>query len=116
MLFVYLRYKYNMKKQYSLKSKILFNKVLNKGKKINSSYFLISYVDSDDFKLGISVPKKLGNAVFRNKNKRVIKNIIPDIDIYELNKHIVLVVRTKFIDLSYDQKLNIIKEEFNKIK
>lgn len=105
-----------MKKQYSLKSKIQFNKVLNKGKKINSPYFLISYRNAQEFKLGISVPKKLGNAVFRNYNKRVIKNIIPNLEMYNLNMEIVLVVRKKFIDLTIDEKQTILKEQFNKIK
>ncbi len=105
-----------MKKQYSLKSKIQFNKVLNKGQKISSQYFLISYRNANEFKLGISVPKKLGNAVFRNYNKRVIKNIIPDLNLYNINKDIVLVVRNKFIGLSIDQKTQILKEQLSRIK
>ncbi len=105
-----------MKKQYSLKSKIQFNKILNKGQKINSKYFLLSFKDSDEFKLGISIPKRLGNAVFRNYNKRVIKNIIPNLDVYNLNKDIVIVVREKFIGLSMNEKRDILSEYFGKIK
>ncbi len=105
-----------MKMQYSLKSKIQFNKVLNKGQKINSKYFLLSFRNSDEFKLGISIPKRLGNAVFRNYNKRVIKNIIPELDVYNLNKDIVIVVREKFISLSMNEKRDILKEYFGKIK
>ncbi len=104
-----------MKKQYSLKSKIQFNKVLNKGNKISTQYFLISYRDASEFKIGISVPKKLGNAVFRNYNKRSIKNIIPTLDIYDLKKEMVLVVRKKFTNLSVEDKTKIMKEQFNKI-
>ncbi len=105
-----------MKKQYSLKSKIRFNKILNKGKKINSKYFLISYSSSDTFKIGISVPKKLGNAVFRNYNKRCIKNIIPNLDMYGKNFEIVLVVRQRFIDLSHLEKERVLKEFLIKVK
>ncbi len=105
-----------MKKQYSLKSKIQFNKVLNKGKKVSSEYFLISHLNNDSFKIGISVPKKLGNAVFRNYNKRVIKNIIPTLNIYDINKQIVLVVRQKFIDLSIDQKRNILQQQIDNLR
>ncbi len=105
-----------MKKQYSLKSKVAFNKVLNRGKKINSPYFLISYVPADDFKIGISVPKKLGNAVFRNYNKRVIKQIIPKLDIYTTGANIVIVVREKFINLTIEQKTQFLSENLRKIK
>lgn len=104
-----------MKKQYSLKSNIKFNKVLSKGKKIKSNSFLISYIKGSEFKIGISVPKKLGNAVFRNHNKRVIKNIIPKLNVYDKNVHVVLVVKESFINLSIDEKTRILEKELNKI-
>lgn len=105
-----------MKKIYSLKSQTYFNKVINKGKKIRSKYFLISFVKSDEFKIGISVPKKLGNAVFRNYNKRLIKDIIPNIDIYKKKFHIILIIKKDFIDLSLEKKKDILKQEIEKIK
>ncbi len=105
-----------MKKEYSLKSNIEFNKVLNKGKKIKEKHLFISFVKSNDFKLGISVPKKIGNAVFRNKNKRIIKNIIPKINnIYNINAHVVLVVRESFTKLSFERKSALLHDVFNKI-
>ncbi|NQX83299.1 MAG: ribonuclease P protein component [Mycoplasmataceae bacterium] len=105
-----------MKKKYSLKSKTLFNKVLNKGIKIKSKYFFISYKQSNNFLLGISIPKKLGNAVFRNYHKRVIKNIIPNIkNIYKIKAHIVLIFKEPFANLPMDLKIKILNEEFKKI-
>lgn len=104
-----------MKKRYSLKSKIEFNKIINKGKRVKSKYFYISYKPSKDFKLGISIPKKLGNAVFRNKNKRIIKQIIPKLNIYELNAHVILIARIEFINLSLEEKQKTLAKEFNKI-
>lgn len=105
-----------MKKIYSLKSQVYFNKVINKGKKIRSKYFLLSFVKSKEFKIGISVPKKLGNAVFRNYNKRLIKDIIPNINVYEKKFHIILIVKNDFINLSIDKKKQILKSEIEKIK
>ena len=104
-----------MKKIYSLKSQSYFNKVINKGKKIRSNFFLISFVKANEFKIGISVPKKLGNAVFRNYNKRIIKDIIPNIDIYDMKFHIVLIVKKDFIDLSKKEKETILKKQIEKI-
>ncbi|NOQ50382.1 MAG: ribonuclease P protein component [Mycoplasmataceae bacterium] len=100
-----------MKKEYSLTSQNYFNKVINKGKKYHSKYFLFSVVDANSFKIGISVPKKLGNAVLRNKNKRQIKNIIHEIYPYANNKHIVMITKEPFIKLTYDEKLEILKKE-----
>jgi ribonuclease P protein component len=82
-----------MKKIQSLKSTIEFNKVIKTGKKVKSNYLFISYIDADDFKIGISIPKKLGNAVLRNKFKRQLKEIITKADMFSLNKHITVIVR-----------------------
>lgn len=104
-----------MKKIYSLKSKREFNKIINDGKKISNSHFLISYVESSDFKIGISVPKKLGNAVFRNYNKRVVKNLIPQINIFNKKAHTVIIIRKKFTTLSFEEKRQILTSGFEKI-
>ena len=105
-----------MKKIYSLKSQTYFNKVINKGKKVRSKYFLLSFVSANEFKIGISVPKKLGNAVFRNYNKRIIKAIIPKLNIYNKKFHIVLIVKKDFIDFSIKEKEEILRKEIEKIK
>ncbi len=104
-----------MKKEYSLKSNIEFNKILNKGYKIRNKNMLVSVVKKSDFKIGISIPKKLGNAVFRNKNKRIIKNIIPNLNIYDSKVHVVLVARSSFIKLSFEDKYKELTNIFNKI-
>ena len=53
------------------------------GKKYSSDIFYIYVVDNSyGFnRYGISVSKKVGNAVTRNKYKRRIRDIIDDIDI-----------------------------------
>lgn len=105
-----------MKKKYSLKSKIHFNNVLKNGKKIHSSFFLLSYLANEKFEIGISIPKKLGNAVFRNYNKRIIKTIIPKLNIYEKKISIVIIVRKSFINLSIENKTKILQRELKKVK
>ena len=55
-----------------------FLEVISKGQKYTKSG-LIFYTfrnSSEEIKLGISIKKKTGNAVYRNKLKRQIKNII----------------------------------------
>lgn len=104
-----------MKKQYSLKSSNEFSSILKKGKNFANKHLIVNYIDAEEFKLGISVPKKLGNAVFRNKNKRIVKSIIPNINVYDINKHIVIIVRQSFINIDYNEKIKVLKETFNKI-
>ena len=55
-----------------------FLEVISKGQKYTKSG-LIFYTlknSTEEIKLGISLKKKTGNAVYRNKLKRQIKNII----------------------------------------
>ena len=100
-----------MKKQYSLTSSRDFDKVINKGSKKRTKYLFIASVDANEFKLGISIPKKLGNAVFRNKNKRRIKNIIQQIKPYDLKKHMVIIVKKEFTELSFEDMRNTLTKE-----
>lgn len=72
---------------------------------------------ANDFKIGYSVPKKLGNAVFRNKNKRRLKMLVPQINIFENNVHIVVIVKEKFTKLKFDQMKTVLEKDIpNAIK
>ncbi len=104
-----------MKKIYSLASPQHFDYVLNKGQKIRSKYFLISFVPNKNFQIGISIPKKLGNAVFRNKQKRQVKNIIDSLNIYQNHFHLVVIVKKPFTELDFLKKTKILKQEIDKI-
>ena len=62
----------------TLKTSKDFLEVISKGQKYTKSG-LIFYTlknSTEEIKLGISIKKKTGNAVYRNKLKRQIKNII----------------------------------------
>ncbi len=104
-----------MKKFYSLKNKQEFNDVIKNGFKINSKNFIIFYKNSESFKLGISIPKKNGNAIFRNKNKRRIKNILNNESIYkDIKKNVVIISKKEIKNSNYQtiekEILNILKK------
>lgn len=65
-----------MNKEKIIKKSENFTKIINTNKKVKSKYFSIYFVPSEKNHYGITVPKKIGNAVMRNKIKRQIKNII----------------------------------------
>lgn len=104
-----------MKKQHSLKSNIEFSRILKKGKNTANKHLIVNYIEAKEFKIGISIPKKLGNAVFRNYEKRVIKNIIPRLDLYNIDRHFVIIVRDNFTKLPIEEKQLVLKNTFNKI-
>lgn len=70
----------------TIKNNIEFKRVYRSGKSIVGAYMVL-YVKKakiEDAKYGITVSKKIGNAVYRNKARRLIKESI------RLNKNIFL--------------------------
>lgn len=97
-----------MKKINILASSRDFEKIIKKNKPYFSPYFklYITKNETNIYKVGIAVPKTLGNAVIRNKIKRQIKNILDN------NK--------KLLHLSYNYiiivRKDVLKLNFNKIE
>lgn len=68
-----------MQKQNRLMKKEDFNKVYRYGKSIANRQFVLYFLpkaQQEDFRLGISVSKKVGNAVVRNRLRRLVKEVV----------------------------------------
>ncbi|TXK77754.1 ribonuclease P protein component [Paenibacillus sp. N3.4] len=68
-----------MEKSYRLAKREDFNKVYRYGKSMANHQFVLYYLPKaqlEHFRLGVSVSKKVGNAVVRNRIRRIIKEII----------------------------------------
>ena len=63
----------------SLKKSESFLEIISKGQKFTESgltFYFLKKNDSNESKFGVSIKKITGNAVYRNKLKRQIKNLI----------------------------------------
>ena len=97
-----------MKKKYIVKENKDFEKIINEGKLRKNRSFLVYSLDNNLTynKYGISVSKKLGNAVFRNKYKRKIRAIIDNCKKdYNIGKNYIIITRKGALDKNY-QELN----------
>jgi len=66
-----------MKKIDIIKSSDEFTEIINTSKSKKNKYYSIYYkINNEKNRYGITIPKKLGIAVLRNKTKRRVKNII----------------------------------------
>jgi len=84
-----------------------FKTILNKRQTIGNKYMVI-YYDKNELNInryGISVSKKLGNAVMRNKIKRQLKNIIDkNENLFKKSQDYIIIVKKTFLDLTFKEK------------
>ncbi|MBC8586711.1 ribonuclease P protein component [Paratissierella segnis] len=95
-----------MDKKYRLRKNIEFKRVYNKGKNYWNGDLTL-YVKKNglrETRLGITITKKIGNAVVRNKIRRRIK------EIYRLNHHrvkngydLIFIPKKNVVGLSYKE-------------
>ena len=95
-----------MKKKYIVKHQYDFDRIIKKRKRKQNSSFVI-YSENNNLpyaRYGISVGKKLGNAVFRNRKKRQIRSIIDNLEKSYLKKQdYIIILREKGKYLDYQQ-------------
>ena len=72
-----------MKKEYRVKDNKEFQYIFQNGKSFANRQLVIYYteeVDQDHFRIGLSVGKKIGNAVTRNRIKRYLRQSFHELD------------------------------------
>lgn len=95
-----------MKKYEVVKKSWEFDNIIKNGKSVKNNSFVVYYLKNDNNKkrFGISVSKKIGNAVTRNYYKRIIRKIC-DINknIYSNGKDYIIIMRVRGKDLSFNE-------------
>ncbi|MCM3217337.1 ribonuclease P protein component [Niallia taxi] len=96
-----------MKKEYRVKKSKEFQEVFKKGQSFGNKQFVVyKYKKSgqDHFRIGLSVSKKIGNAVMRNKIKRFIRQAFLEIgDLIENEADYVIIARKPLAEMEYEE-------------
>ncbi len=67
--------RYRLPKSEILKKSADFEAVFNGGRRWEGQILKCFYIKADDRKIGFIVPKRLGKAVFRNRFKRLMREV-----------------------------------------
>lgn len=107
-----------MKVQYRVKSHEDFQRVIQDGTKEKSKTYIVCYLNRQISypRLGISAPKKLGNAVVRNKVKRQIRGMIHELWNELLPLDYVIVVRKNYCIEQYHSNQQELQQIFLRIR
>lgn len=95
-----------MKKKFVVKSKILFNDIINNGSKISNKYYVITSLPNEFnyTRFGIAVGTKVGNAVTRNKIKRQVRTIIDNnLSLFNIYKDYVIICKKEILSIDYNR-------------
>ncbi|ADE19395.1 ribonuclease P protein component [Mycoplasma crocodyli] len=105
-----------MKKQYRLQKNWEFNDLIQKNKQFSNNYLVSYFERSESLKVGITIPKKFANAVWRNYYKRQLRAILHELNIYEFKFHFVFIIRKDFLKAEYAIKKQSIQKMLEKFK
>lgn len=93
-----------MKKDLRIKKNEEFSEIISHNKFFSSSSYKIYRAKSKEnhSRIGISVSKKIGNAVVRNKIKRQIRMMLIQMYDFESNKYdLIIIVRNNYLKKAY---------------
>ena len=93
-----------MKKEFRVRKNEEFSAIISKKHSVASASFVVYHSDRklDHARAGISVSKKLGNAVERNRIKRQVREMIKALISFEsYPKDLIVIVRKPYLERSF---------------
>lgn len=107
-----------MKKQFRIKKSEEFQEIITHRKFKSSKNFVIyTKTKREDYaRIGISVPKKTGNAVTRNKIKRQVREIMRPKYKETFEKDMIIIVKKAYLHVSFEENKKDLENLLKQVK
>lgn len=107
-----------MKKRNIVQKTEEFSQIMSEKNFYKNRYYVIYFKkkSTSDYRVGISIPKKIGKAVLRNKLKRQIKSIIDHhLDLVSCSMDYIIIGRLELVNIDYQTKEQRLTELLKKL-
>lgn len=100
-----------------IKKNVEFNKVIDDGGVIKTDTLTLHFLKNElgYTRIGISIPRKSGNAVVRNKMRRQIRAIIAQTTDYSKSIDLILIARKQYDVENFEKTRKDIEYLFSKV-
>lgn len=105
-----------MKKEFRIKDNQRFGEIVHLGKTFKNKAFVIHCLKNNEnvVKIGISVSKKLGKAIVRNKIKRRIRAMCQEIvDFNSQSLDIIIIAKNNYLENDFHTNLCLLEQIIN---
>lgn len=92
----------------SIKFSSEYKHITRVGRKISTQFFIFFNLQSSDFRLGVVASRKVGNAVCRNRAKRLLRAAFSEIYKHHMSRT-VLIAKPAILNANYDEIVNCIR-------
>ena len=105
-----------LKKINSLKKSTDFERIIknNRSYKYKDYFIYVERNTNDNYHFGLSVGKKIGNAVTRNKVKRQIRSMIDQI-YFKNNFNCIIIVKKSYLNHTFNENSKCFKEAMEQL-
>ncbi|MDD3206955.1 MAG: ribonuclease P protein component [Bacilli bacterium] len=106
-----------MKRQYRIRKSEDFHRIIHASRFVKNQFFVVYFQPNElsSSRVGISIPKRIGIAVIRNKIKRQIKAILQEnLDVNRAIDYVIVPKRSYNID-EFDSSRDALKGLLEKI-
>ena len=106
-----------MKKEYRVRKNEEFAQIISEKHSVSNSSFVVYYSGrkEEHARVGISVSKKLGDAVDRNRIKRQVREMVRDLIGFEqCPKDLIIIVRKGYLEKAFADNKNDLEKAIKK--